>query len=97
MAQHARMPWGAELMAHLIERGATSQRNAILMSEIGLELNHPPDLWEVADTAQPTAWMAERRGLDVIGYGKNLGQVWAGRAGQAGLALPFELQHRLTG
>jgi GNAT superfamily N-acetyltransferase len=44
MALHARMPWGAELIAHLIERGATSQRDAILMSEIGLELNHPSDL-----------------------------------------------------
>jgi hypothetical protein len=41
----------------------------------------------VADDARPTAWMAERRGLDVIGYGKNLGQVWAGRAGQIGLEL----------
>jgi hypothetical protein len=80
----------------LIERGATSQRNAILMSEVGLELNHPPDLWEVDDHARPTAWMAERRGLDVIGYGKNLGQVWAGRAGQLSLELPFTLQDRLV-
>jgi GNAT superfamily N-acetyltransferase len=97
MAQHAHMPWGSELMAHLIERGATSQRTAILMSEVGLELNHPADLWEVDDHAQPTAWMAERRGLDVIGYGKNLGQVWAGRAGQAALDLPFEMRQRLVG
>lgn len=97
MARHAHMPWGAELMSHLIERGATSQRNAILLSEVGLELNHPPDLWEVDDHARPTAWMAERRGLDVIGYGKNLGQVWAGRSGQVTLAHPFELRHRMTG
>lgn len=97
MAQYAHMPWGAELMRYLIERGATSQRNAILMSEIGLELNHPTDLWESNENAQPTAWLAERRGLDVIGYGRNLGQVWAGRSGQTTLHLPFEHRHRLAG
>ncbi len=97
MARHAHMPWGAELMSHLIERGATSQRDSILLSEVGLELNHPADLWEVDDGARPTAWMAERRGLDVIGYGKNLGQVWAGRAGHVSLDLPIELRHRLVG
>jgi GNAT superfamily N-acetyltransferase len=97
MARHAHLPWGSELMSYLIERGATSQRNAMLLSEVGLELCHPPDLWEVADHAQPTAWMAERRDLDVIGYGKNLGQVWAGRAGQARLDVPFELRRRIAG
>jgi hypothetical protein len=69
----------------------------VLTSEVGLELNHPSDLWEVDDYAQPTAWMAERRGLDVIGYGKNLGQVWAGRAGQPSLSLPLALQERMAG
>lgn len=97
MARHAHLPWGADLMAHLIERGATSQRNAILTSEIGLELNHPADLWEVDENARPTAWMAERRGLDVIGYGKNLGQVWAGRSGQQSLELPVALRDRMAG
>ncbi|MEZ4530796.1 MAG: GNAT family N-acetyltransferase [Thermomicrobiales bacterium] len=97
MARHAHMPWGAALMSHLIERGATSQRTAILLSEVGLELNHPPDLWDVSDTAQPTAWMAERRGMDVIGYGKNLGQVWAGRSGQISLELPAALRDRMVG
>ncbi|MCA9860865.1 MAG: GNAT family N-acetyltransferase [Thermomicrobiales bacterium] len=96
MARHAHMPWGAELMGHLIERGATSQQTSILMSEVGLELNHPADLWDVADHAQPTAWLAERRGLDVVGYGKNLGQVWAGRSGQVSLELPFEMRHRIA-
>jgi GNAT superfamily N-acetyltransferase len=97
MARHAHLPWGGELMAHLIERGATSQRNAVLTSEVGLELNHPTDLWEVDEHAQPTAWMAERRGLDVIGYGKNLGQVWAGRAGRPTLELPLGLQDSIAG
>ncbi len=97
MARHAHMPWGAELMSYLIERGATSQRTAILLSEVGMELAHPPDLWDVADHARPTAWMAERRGLDVVGYGKNLGQVWAGRAGQMRLDFPYELRHRIAG
>lgn len=97
MARHAHMPWGAELMSYLIERGATSQRTAILLSEVGMELAHPPDLWDVADHARPTAWMAERRGLDVVGYGKNLGQVWAGQAGQMRLDFPYELRHRIAG
>jgi hypothetical protein len=97
MARHAHMPWGAELMTHLIDRGATSQRDSILMSEVGLELNHPSDLWEVEDSARPTAWMAARRGLDVIGYGKNLGQVWAGRSGQTLLELPLALRERMAG
>jgi hypothetical protein len=97
MALHAHLPWGGELMSYLIERGATSQRNAMLLSEVGMELCHPSDLWEVDDHARPTAWMAERRGLDVIGYGKNLGQVWAGRAGQVRLDFPYELRHRIAG
>jgi GNAT superfamily N-acetyltransferase len=97
MARHAHLPWGSELMSYLIERGVTSQRTSVLLSEVGLELCHPSDLWEVAARAQPTAWLAERRGLDVIGYGKNLGQVWAGRAGQMRLDFPYELRHRIAG
>lgn len=97
MGKYAHQPWGAELMSHLIERGATSQRHAILTSEIGLELDHPADLWEVDDHARPTAWMAQHRGLDVIGYGKNLGQVWAGRAGQLQLDPGLTLHHRIAG
>lgn len=97
MARHAHMPWGAELMSHLIERGATSQRDAMLLSEVGLELSHPANLWQVDDDAQPTACLAERRGLDVVGYGKNLGQVWAGRAGQLSLQLPVEMRHGIAG
>jgi hypothetical protein len=98
MAGHAHTPWVAELMSHLIERGATSQRHAFLLSEVGLELRHPADLWEVADHARPTAWMAERRQLDVIRYGKNLGQVLAGlgERDRWDSQLPFEMGHRIA-
>jgi hypothetical protein len=79
MAKHARAQYGADLMSHLIERQATSPRRAIPVCELARQMNHPADLWEVDPLALPTAWMAEHRGLEVIGYGRNLGQVWAGR------------------
>ena len=77
-ARYATTGLGDRLMKHLLRQGPDQASSAVELSPFVNELHLPRDLFAADRAAIPTAKLAERAGWTPIGYGRHLGEVWAG-------------------